>query len=37
LQWGRTIGQFPSPCTVGHPQHTAGNPLVIPYRFDQGP
>lgn len=30
MQWGRTIGQFPSP-------YTAGNPLVAPYRFDQGP
>lgn len=30
MQWGRTIGQFPSP-------YTAGNPLVIPYRWDQGP
>lgn len=30
LQWGRTIGQIPSP-------YTAGNPLVAPYRFDQGP
>ena len=30
MQWGRTIGQFPTP-------YTAGNPLVIPYRFDQGP
>jgi phospholipid/cholesterol/gamma-HCH transport system substrate-binding protein len=30
LQWGRTIGQQPSP-------YTAGNPLVIPYRTDQGP
>ncbi|EHB56171.1 virulence factor Mce family protein [Mycolicibacterium rhodesiae JS60] len=29
LQWGRTIGQTPSP-------YTAGNPLIIPYRFDQG-
>ena len=37
MQWGRTIGQFPSPCTAGHPQHTPGNPLVIPYRWDQGP
>ena len=37
LQWGRTIGQFPSPCTAGHPQHTQGNPLTIPYRWDQGP
>ncbi|MGE0214169.1 MCE family protein [Mycolicibacterium sp.] len=30
MQWGRTIGQLPSP-------YTAGNPLVAPYRFDQGP
>ena len=30
LQWGRTIGQLPSP-------YTAGNPLVAPYHFDQGP
>lgn len=30
LQWGRTIGQTPSP-------YTLSNPLVIPYRFDQGP
>ena len=30
MQWGRTIGQMPSP-------YTAGNPLVAPYRFDQGP
>jgi phospholipid/cholesterol/gamma-HCH transport system substrate-binding protein len=37
MQWGRTIGQFPSPCTAGHPQHTPGNPLVAPYRWDQGP
>jgi phospholipid/cholesterol/gamma-HCH transport system substrate-binding protein len=29
LQWGRTIGQTPSP-------YTAGNPLVVPYRWDQG-
>jgi phospholipid/cholesterol/gamma-HCH transport system substrate-binding protein len=29
MQWGRTIGQFPSP-------YTAGNPLVVPYRWDQG-
>ncbi|MGB5151403.1 MAG: MCE family protein [Mycobacterium sp.] len=29
MQWGRTIGQKPSPCT-------ARNPLVAPYRFDQG-
>lgn len=36
LQWGRTIGQFPSPCNAGGPG-TAGNPLIVPYRFDQGP
>ncbi|MGV0848858.1 MCE family protein [Mycolicibacterium phlei] len=30
MQWGRTIGQLPSP-------YTAGNPLVVPYRTDQGP
>jgi phospholipid/cholesterol/gamma-HCH transport system substrate-binding protein len=29
MQWGRTIGQMPSP-------YTAGNPLVAPYRADQG-
>jgi phospholipid/cholesterol/gamma-HCH transport system substrate-binding protein len=36
LQWGRTIGQFPSPCNAGGPG-TAGNPLVAPYRLNQGP
>jgi phospholipid/cholesterol/gamma-HCH transport system substrate-binding protein len=30
LQWGRTIGQLPSPAS-------AGNPLIIPYHRDQGP
>jgi phospholipid/cholesterol/gamma-HCH transport system substrate-binding protein len=30
LQWGRTIGQLPSP-------YTAGNPLTVPYHRDQGP
>jgi phospholipid/cholesterol/gamma-HCH transport system substrate-binding protein len=30
LQWGRTIGQMPSP-------YTAANPLVVPYHWDQGP
>ena len=30
LQWGRTIGQLPSP-------YTAGNPLIVPYHWDQGP
>jgi len=36
LQWGRTIGQFPNPCNAGGPG-TAGNPLIAPYRLDQGP
>jgi phospholipid/cholesterol/gamma-HCH transport system substrate-binding protein len=30
MQWGRTIGQLPSPAT-------AANPLIIPYHRDQGP
>lgn len=30
LQWGRTIGQLPSP-------YTAANPLVVPYHLEQGP
>ncbi|MCV7177060.1 MCE family protein [Mycolicibacterium sphagni] len=30
MQWGRTIGQLPSPVT-------SGNPLVVPYHLDQGP
>ncbi|MGY4711494.1 virulence factor Mce family protein [Mycolicibacterium sp. CBM1] len=29
LQWGRTIGQLPSP-------YTQGNPILVPYHFDQG-
>ncbi|BBY64928.1 MCE family protein [Mycolicibacterium helvum] len=29
MQWGRTIGQLPSP-------YTAANPLVVPYKLDQG-
>ena len=29
MQWGRTMGQFPSP-------YTNVNPLVVPYRWDQG-
>jgi phospholipid/cholesterol/gamma-HCH transport system substrate-binding protein len=36
LQWGRTIGQYPSPCLAGGPS-TPGNPLTAPYRWDQGP
>ncbi|MEZ0342304.1 MCE family protein [Mycobacterium sp. pV006] len=35
LQWGRTIGQFPSPCNHNVPP-PGGNPLVAPYRWDQG-
>lgn len=35
LQWGRTIGQFPSPCTAGY-RNTPGNPLTVPYHWDQG-
>ncbi|HEX4394809.1 MAG TPA: MCE family protein [Mycobacterium sp.] len=30
MLWGRTVGQTPSPAT-------ARNPLVVPYRLDQGP
>jgi phospholipid/cholesterol/gamma-HCH transport system substrate-binding protein len=29
MLWGRTIGQMPSP-------YTAANPLIVPYRWDQG-
>ena len=29
MQWGRTIGQYPSP-------YTTGNPLTVPYNWDQG-
>ena len=29
MQWGRTIGQLPSP-------YTATNPLIVPYNFNQG-
>ncbi|OSC38968.1 mammalian cell entry protein [Mycobacterium decipiens] len=36
LQWGRTIGQFPSPCTAGY-RGTPGNPLTVAYHWDQGP
>ncbi len=36
LQWGRTIGQFPSPCLTPGPSGP-GNPLTAPYRWDQGP
>lgn len=36
LQWGRTIGQTPSPCNHNVPP-PGGNPLVAPYRLDQGP
>jgi len=36
LQWGRTIGQMPTPCMAGS-QYNPGNPLVAPYHLDQGP
>jgi phospholipid/cholesterol/gamma-HCH transport system substrate-binding protein len=36
MQWGRTIGQLPSPCTAGGP-FNPGNPLIMPYHADQGP
>ena len=36
LQWGRTVGQFPSPCMSGGP-NGPGNPLTIPYQWNQGP
>lgn len=36
LQWGRTIGQLPSPCFERRAFRTPPNPLVVPYRFDQG-
>lgn len=36
LQWGRTIGQMPSPCNH-HVPPPGGNPLIAPYRWDQGP
>lgn len=29
MQWGRTVGQLPSP-------YTSANPLLAPYHFDQG-
>ncbi len=29
MQWGRTLGQMPSP-------YTAANPLTVPYKADQG-
>lgn len=35
LQWGRTIGQYPSPCMAGGP-FNKGNPLTAPYHRDQG-
>lgn len=36
LQWGRTIGQLPSPCNHNVPP-PGGNPLLAPYHWDQGP
>lgn len=37
LQWGRTIGQVPSPCFESRRFRTPSNPLVVPYQADQGP
>lgn len=37
LQWGRTIGQTPSPCFERRSFRTPPNPLVAPYHLDQGP
>jgi phospholipid/cholesterol/gamma-HCH transport system substrate-binding protein len=36
LQWGRTIGQMPSPCNHNVPP-PGGNPLLEAYHWDQGP
>lgn len=43
LQWGRTVGQLPSPCTAGGPGRPGhrkafnpGNPLLVPYHWEQG-
>ncbi|MDT5016786.1 MAG: phospholipid/cholesterol/gamma-HCH transport system substrate-binding protein [Mycobacterium sp.] len=36
LQWGRTIGQMPSPCNQNVPP-PGGNPLIKPYHWNQGP
>jgi len=39
MQWGRTIGQLPTPATAGWgvSPSTPLNPLVVPYLLDQGP
>ena len=37
LQWGRTIGQLPSPCNAGVAGTPGSNPLLKPYHWDQGP
>lgn len=36
LQWGRTVGQFPSPC-LNPGRFGQSNPIAIPYNGDQGP
>jgi phospholipid/cholesterol/gamma-HCH transport system substrate-binding protein len=36
LQWGRTVGQFPSPC-LNPGAFGQRNPIAIPYNGDQGP
>jgi phospholipid/cholesterol/gamma-HCH transport system substrate-binding protein len=36
LQWGRTVGQFPSPC-LNPGRFGQSNPIAVPYIEDQGP
>ncbi|OSC31567.1 mammalian cell entry protein [Mycobacterium vulneris] len=36
LQWGRTVGQYPSPC-LNPGRFGQANPISIPYNGDQGP
>lgn len=36
LQWGRTVGQYPSPC-LNPGAFGQKNPISIPYNGDQGP
>ena len=37
LQWGRTIGQFPSPCNRRRSAAPPATRCSLPYRWDQGP
>lgn len=36
LQWGRTVGQYPSPC-LNPGRFGQSNPIAIPYNGEQGP